>query len=144
MPRAIDLKIVDYKVVSNSQSVTQQPVERPECLLSRSYKIKPPDSPAYYITLSHLNGLPYELFINTKDVTHYQWVLLTSRMVSAVFRRVHSIEEARFIVEELQAIRDPVGGYFIKGHGSPISLAAHLGNIIDQFLNDLESSNEAE
>lgn len=97
-------------------------IERPDFLLGTTYKIKPPVSEhAMYITINdiilnedtdHEVRRPYEVFINSKSMEHFQWVIALTRVVSAVFRKGGDVT---FLVEELSSVYDPNGGYYKKG-----------------------------
>jgi len=131
----IDQPIVGFSVVTEE---TKKPeptlVERPEELSGTTYKLTTPlANAAIYITINNHDGKPFELFVNTKDMRHYQWTVALTRVISAVFR--HGGESA-FLVEELQAIQDPSGGYFKKGRYVP-SLVAEIGGILEQHLTGL-------
>lgn len=109
---------------------------RPKELEGTTYKIKTPLSPdAIYVTINDIieekNGRrPYELFINTKNLQHFSWVVAMTRLISAVFRKE---PDPTFLVEELKSIYDPNGGYFSDGRYIP-SLAADIGLIIEKHL----------
>ena len=69
-----------------------QPLERPEALPGKTYKIRWPDNDhAIYITLNDIvrdtRRVPFEVFINSKNMEHYAWTVALTRMISAVFRR---------------------------------------------------------
>ncbi len=112
-----------------------KPRERAAVLEGRTYKLKWPDSEhALYITINNTveNGKPrpFEIFINTKSLDHYAWIVALTRMISAVFRRGGDVS---FVVEELKAIFDPKGGIFMDGEYVP-SLIAAIGKIIEQHM----------
>ncbi|MFZ8944816.1 MAG: adenosylcobalamin-dependent ribonucleoside-diphosphate reductase, partial [Paracoccaceae bacterium] len=93
------------------------PLDRPQRLEGRTYKLKWPDSEhAIYLTINDiiLNGhrRPFEVFINSKNMEHFAWTVALTRMISAVFRRGGDVS---FVVEELKAVFDPRGGAWIKG-----------------------------
>lgn len=151
----IDSKIVGYKVLTEenktqpSESCNDDPIkesmhenlERPEMLLGSTYKIKTPQSEhALYITINdmvlnmgteHEERRPYEVFINSKNMEHFQWVLALTRVISAVFRKGG---DACFLVEELKAVFDPKGGYFKKGGVFMPSLVAEIGCAIESHM----------
>lgn len=152
----IDKKIVGYKVLTKEAKEAQEAakpeavvslesmhenVERPEILLGSTYKIKTPQSEhALYITINdmvlnmgtaHEERRPYEIFINSKNMEHFQWVLALTRVISAVFRKGG---DACFLVEELKAVFDPRGGYFKKGGVFMPSLVAEIGHAIESHL----------
>ena len=110
-------------------------VPRPTELEGTTYKIKTPLSPdALYLTINDIiendKRRPYELFINTKNLQHFSWIVAMTRLISAVFRKE---EDPSFLVDELKSIYDPNGGYFSNGRFVP-SLAADIGLVIDQHL----------
>ncbi len=97
-------------------------LERPVMLRGSTYKIKPPISDhAMYITINdivlnpntdHEKYRPYEIFINSKNLDHYQWIVALTRVMSSVFRKGGDVA---FLVEELKAVFDPKGGYWQPG-----------------------------
>ncbi|HEU0277598.1 MAG TPA: NrdJb [Rhodanobacteraceae bacterium] len=116
-------------------------LERPEVLKGRTYKIKSPlFEHALYVTINDivLNAgtefemrRPFEIFINSKNMDHFQWIVALTRVMSAVFRKGGDVT---FLVEELKAVFDPRGGYFKAGGVYMPSIVAELGNIIEQHL----------
>ena len=112
----IDKKIVGYKVVTGNDTKTETPVEkpvelpkpykRPEVLRGATYKIKPPAAEhALYVTINDDGENPIELFLNSKNMEHYQWTAALTRVVSAVFRKGGEVD---FLVDELKSIVDPL------------------------------------
>ncbi|MEM6740900.1 MAG: adenosylcobalamin-dependent ribonucleoside-diphosphate reductase [Pseudomonadota bacterium] len=111
------------------------PLDRPESLEGHTYKLQWPESPhAIYITMNdiELNGrrIPFEIFINSKNMEHYAWTVALTRMISAVFRRGGDVS---FVVEELKAVFDPRGGAWMGGKYIPSILAA-IGGVIERHL----------
>ncbi len=116
-------------------------LQRPEVLKGRTYKIKSPlFEHALYVTINDivLNAgtefemrRPFEIFINSKNMDHFQWIVALTRVMSAVFRKGGDVT---FLVEELKAVFDPRGGYFKAGGVYMPSIVAELGNIIEQHL----------
>jgi hypothetical protein len=74
---------------------------------------------------------PFEIFINSKNMDHFQWIVALTRIMSAVFRKGGDVT---FLVEELKAVFDPRGGYFKAGGVYMPSIVAELGNIIETHL----------
>ena len=72
-------------------------LERPEALVGATYKIKSPlVEHAMYVTINdivlnqgteHELRRPFEVFINSKNMDHFQWVVAITRIMSAVFRK---------------------------------------------------------
>jgi hypothetical protein len=138
----IEHKIVGYKVVDKTEEkvvfeMIHENFPRPPHLTGTTYKIKTPQSEhALYITINDmvLNGderHPYEMFINSKKMDHFQWVLALTRLVSAVWRKGG---DSTFLVEELKNVFDPKGGYYKKGGVYMPSLVAEIGSVIEQHL----------
>jgi len=117
-----------------------EPLERPQSLPGRTYKLRWPDSDhAIYVTINDIVQdapgdrkirRPFEVFINSKNMEHYAWTVALTRMISAVFRRGGDVA---FVVEELKAVFDPRGGHWMEGRYVP-SLLAAIGGIIEQHM----------
>jgi len=156
-------KIVDYEVLSEEKQQQEQKktkvekssdniirmteaVKRPEgfeSLEGSTYKIKTPmDEHAMYVTINdivlnagtdHETRRPFEIFINSKNMDHFQWIVALTRLMSAVFRKGGDVT---FLAEELQAVFDPKGGYFkpgSKGKYVP-SIVADIGGVVEHHL----------
>ena len=148
----INGKITGYQVVKEEEAPAaeesvgsnvvhmHEKLERPDFLRGSTYKIKTPLSEhAMYLTINdivlnegtdHEKWRPFEIFINSKSMDHFQWVVALTRVVSAVFRKGG---DSTFLVEELQSVFDPRGGYFKKGKYVP-SLVAEIGNVIETHM----------
>jgi hypothetical protein len=119
-------------------------IERPETLMGATYKIKTPLSEhALYITINdvvlnpgtdHELRRPFEIFINSKNMEHFQWVVALTRVISAVFRKGGDVT---FLVEELKAVFDPQGGYFKSGGRFMPSLVAEIGDAIETHMKSI-------
>lgn len=156
MALRIDQKIVGYKVVKKDETSATAPtlqttapeleqmhenLERPELLFGSTYKIKTPTSEhALYVTINdvilnpdteHESRQPFEIFINSKNMDHFQWVVALTRVISAVFRKGG---DTTFLVNELKGIFDPRGGYFKKGGKFMPSLVAEIGDAIETHM----------
>ncbi len=71
------------------------------------------------------------MFINSKNMDHFQWIVALTRIISAVFRKGGDVT---FLVEELRSVFDPRGGYFKKGGKYMPSLVAEIGDAIECHL----------
>lgn len=119
-------------------------LERPEMLLGSTYKVKTPlTEHALYVTINdvilnqgteHELRRPFEIFINSKNMDHFQWIVALTRIISAVFRKGGDVT---FLVEELHSVFDPRGGYFKRGGKFMPSLVAEIGEVIDQHLRQI-------
>ncbi len=115
-----------------------QPLDRPETLPGRTYKIRWPESEhAIYITINDViqdgRRRPFEVFINSKNMEHYAWTVALTRMISAVFRRGGDVS---FVVDELKAVFDPRGGQWMGRRYVP-SLLAAIGDVIERHMIDI-------
>ncbi len=119
-------------------------LERPEgmeCLEGATYKIRTPlDDHALYVTINdivlnpgteHEQRRPFEIFINSKNMDHFQWIVALTRVMSAVFRKGGDVT---FLSEELQAVFDPKGGYFKPGGRFVPSIVADIGAVLEHHL----------
>ena len=151
---SINSKIVSVEVIE-SINETQEGIQeftpefihekfkRPKVLNGCTYQLKTPLSECtWYITINNVllnEGTeyeklqPFEIFINTKDVSSYQWTIFASRMLSAIFRKGGDI---KFILEEMSSVYQPNGGYLTKGGYMP-SLVAEIGKIIETHFKSI-------
>ena len=119
-------------------------LERPESLVGSTFKIKSPlFEHALYVTLNDIvlnAGTPYEqrrpfeIFINSKNMDHFQWIVALTRILSAVFRKGGDVT---FLVEEMKAVFDPRGGYFKAGGVYMPSIVAEIGAVIEQHMKNI-------
>ena len=163
----IDEKIVGYSVAQETEQKDRsapavQPgednvirmhekLERPEKLVGSTYKVKTPVSDhAMYVTINdivlnegtpHEQRRPFEIFINSKSLDHYQWIVALTRVMSAVFRKGGDVT---FIVDELKAVFDPRGGYWQPGGTFMPSIIADLGHIVEKHLIEIGLLRQAE
>ena len=77
---------------------------------------------------------PFEIFINSKNMDHFQWIVALTRVMSAVFRKGGDVT---FLVEELKSVFEPSGGYFKKGGKFIPSLVAEIGEVVEQHLQSI-------
>jgi len=156
----IEKKIVGFNIANSEETVENietddinskenefevvhmhEKVARPEMLMGSTYKLKTPLSEhSLYVTINdmvlnqgteHEIRRPFEVFINSKNMDHFQWIVALTRIISAVFRKGGDVT---FLVEELKAVFDPRGGYFKKGGKYMPSLVAEIGDVIEQHL----------
>lgn len=136
----VDKKITDCSVKVATPPRVHENLIRPEKLSGETYKIKTPLSEhALYVTINNVvldDGAvqPFEIFINSKAMEHFQWIVALTRVISAVFRKGGDVT---FLIEELHSVFDPKGGYFKKGGKYMPSLVAEIGEVIEQHLTEL-------
>lgn len=140
----IEKRIIGTSVSSDKKAThMHESVSRPELLPGTTYKIKTPlSNHALYITINNIilnegtpdsKICPFEIFINSKSMEHFQWIVALTRIISAVFRKGGDVT---FLIEGLRSVFDPKGGYFKKGKYIP-SLVAEIGEVIEKHLTDL-------
>jgi len=153
----IEKKIVGYSVVDKideqkdekkeiAAEVVQigEPLARPDKITGSTYKVKTPVTEhALYITINDVimnegtdqeHRRPFEIFVNSKNMEHFQWIVGLTRVMSAVFRKGGDLT---FLIEELESVFDPNGGYYKKGGKYVPSLVAELGQVLEEHLKNI-------
>jgi ribonucleoside-diphosphate reductase alpha chain len=113
----------------------EKPPARPSELEGKTYKLRwPTVDYAFYITINDKDEdgkkTPFEIFVNTKSLQHQEWIAALTRMISAIFRKGGDIE---FVVEELEQVHSPTGGFWLEGKYVP-SLVALIGRTIKHHI----------
>lgn len=141
--RKIEHKIVKVEVVTphdtDASTAATQPYGRPYVIKGSTYKLKPPTmNAALYVTINHIelpDGLirPFEIFLNTKDISSTQWMVAVTRLLSGIFRSHIPFE---FAIAELRDVFDPKGSYF---HGNKLlgGIVPHIAEVIEQHCIDI-------
>jgi hypothetical protein len=149
----IEKKIVGYSLAEPKKTdekletnIVQlgEPLDRPEKITGTTYKVKTPVTDhAFYITINDVimnegtdqeHRRPFEIFVNSKNMEHFQWIVALTRVMSAVFRKGGDVT---FLVEELESVFDPNGGYYKKGGKYIPSLVAELGHVVETHLENI-------
>jgi hypothetical protein len=142
---ALELAAEEKEARSSAKIIRMtEKIMRPEGMESlegSTYKIKTPlDDHAMYVTINditlnagteHEQRRPFEIFINSKNMDHFQWIVALTRLMSAVFRKGGDVT---FLAEELQAVFDPKGGYFKPGGRFMPSIIAEIGDVIAHHM----------
>lgn len=153
----IEKKIVSYSVVEKIDEQKDEkkeipaevvrigePLARPDKITGSTYKVKTPVTEhALYITINDVimnegtdqeHRRPFEIFVNSKNMEHFQWIVGLTRVMSAVFRKGGDLT---FLIEELESVFDPNGGYYKKGGKYVPSLVAELGQVVEEHLQNI-------
>ena len=142
------MKTITQKIVSATVADSQkQPpppavnelLKRPQELDGKTYKIKTPQSEhAMYVTINDIlvdgKRRSFEIFINSKSMDNFAWIVALTRTMSAVFRHGGDVS---FLVDELRSVFDPRGGYFKPGGKWMPSLIAEIGDVLERHLNGI-------
>jgi ribonucleoside-diphosphate reductase alpha chain len=136
-PNAITGSVLEVKAVAPMVPAANDLMVRSDKLTGATYKLRWPDSEhAMYVTINDIEqdgvARPFEIFVNSKNLEHYAWVVALTRMISAVFRRGG---EVAFVAEELKQVFDPRGGQWNNGRYVG-SLVAAIGDIIERHMID--------
>lgn len=122
------------------KSLSAMLIKRDDVVEGKTYKIKPPTAEhALYVTINSQNGKPIEMFINSQNVGHYQWVQTITRLVSAIFRKGGDVS---FVADEFAVICDPNGGYWGKDYINVDkkkfypSVIAEVGAVLKDYSTD--------
>ena len=117
----------------------KEKLKRPDTVEAKVYKLKSRFvNENLYITLSYIvdeneTNRPIEIFINSKDLSKLPEYTVLTRLISAIFR---NFRNPKFILDELQSIYDPNGGYFSKGKYI-YSFYSEIALIIEKFFIDI-------
>ena len=153
----IEKKIVSYSVVEKIDEQKDEkkeipaevvrigePLARPDKITGSTYKVKTPVTEhALYVTINDVimnegtdqeHRRPFEIFVNSKNMEHFQWIVGLTRVMSAVFRKGGDLT---FLIEELESVFDPNGGYYKKGGKYVPSLVAELGQVLEEHLQNI-------
>lgn len=123
----INKKIISVALAKEDE----KPKKRAHILEGKTYKSKIPNKHSMYVTINDFEGKPLEIFINSIDIEHYQWMTALTRIMSAVFRKE---DDLAFLVAELKAVVDPNGGFWKGGKYIP-SIVHEIGLILEEHLN---------
>jgi hypothetical protein len=93
------------------------------------------------VATEHEQEYPFEVFINSKNMEQFQWILALTRVISAVFRKGG---DSVFLIEELKQVFDPQGGYFKKGGVFMPSLVAEIGEVLETHMKKIGLIKEEE
>lgn len=136
--REIDKKKEEYIETKPKNKIIER-IKRPETVEAKVYKLKSRFvNENLYITLSYIKdsegkARPIEIFINSKDLSKLPEYTVLTRLISAIFRH---FKNPKFILDELQSIYDPNGGYFSKGKYI-YSFYSEIAMIIEKFFYDI-------
>ena len=140
----VDRAVMEAEAAKDNIIHMHERIERPEVLIGSTYKIKSPMvEHAMYVTINdivlnagteHELRRPFEVFINSKSMDHFQWIVGLTRIMSAVFRKGGDVT---FLVEEMKAVFDPRGGYFKAGGVYMPSLVAEIGAVVEEHMKSI-------
>ena len=100
-------------------------------LEGKTYMLKTPHTgTTHFITINDRGGIPYEMFVNSKDLTNVASLCAITKLASALLRKTCNPMN---VVDELKDIYDPNGGYFANGKHYK-SVAEHISDILLEHI----------
>jgi len=139
-------KKVEQELATTKEKPQITPLERPYVIDGKIYKLKSRFvAHSIFITIGYIKDgnkiRPFEIFINSKDLSRAAEFTMLTRLLSAIFRR---FEDPVFILEELRSVYDPNRiGYWItldeKGEKRRYihSLYGEIAEVIEQFFREM-------
>jgi len=115
-------------------------VKRDPVIHGATYKIKPAVvEHALYVTINDVEKdgvrVPFEIFINTKNLEQYEWIVALSVFISAIWQGMGRVD---YVIDELKSIHSPQGGYVRKGTDQRMhSVVCEIGHVIEQHVKGL-------
>lgn len=143
-------ELVAKEAEKRIKAATEQ-LKRPEMLMGATYQIRSPnDDHSIYVTINDtITGIgteserrrPFEIFFNTKNQEHVQWMNALALITSAVFKNALSMAEVSekagdisFVVDQLRSVFDPKGGYYVGNGKFANSLVAQIGDCLEAHM----------
>jgi hypothetical protein len=101
--------------------------ERPDVLPGKTYKIKAVTERGditLYLTICDHFGVPFEIFVNSKNAELVEHMSVLTVFVSRMLRAGMPVED---IAADLEEIHSPFTGHLVPGSGWCASLYARIG-----------------
>jgi len=137
--KSFDFKIEEIKEEKKEdlkEKELPKPLERPYVIDAKVYKLKSRYvEHSIFITIGYIKEgdkvRPFEIFLNSKDLSRAAEFAMLTRLLSAIFRR---FENPEFILEELRSIYDPNRIGYWKGNRYIHSLYGEIAEVIEEFF----------
>ncbi|MEM0324445.1 MAG: hypothetical protein QXW35_00920 [Candidatus Aenigmatarchaeota archaeon] len=139
-------KIKKVKEISDKKELKElketslaKPLERPYVIDAKVYKLKSRFvKHSVFVTIGYIKDgnkvRPFEIFLNSKDLTKSAEFVILTRLLSAIFRRT---EDPTFILEELRSVYDPNGTGYFKNGKYIASFYGELAEILEEFFTEM-------
>ncbi|MEM5824552.1 MAG: hypothetical protein QXW04_00770 [Candidatus Aenigmatarchaeota archaeon] len=139
-------KIKKVKEISDKKELKElnetslaKPLERPYVIDAKVYKLKSRFvKHSVFVTIGYIKDgnkvRPFEIFLNSKDLTKAAEFVILTRLLSAIFRRT---EDPTFILEELRSVYDPNGAGYFKNGKYIASFYGELAEILEEFFTEM-------
>jgi hypothetical protein len=136
--KEIKKKVGTENKIAKEEKITK-PLERPYVIDAKVYKLKSHFAQhSIFITIGYIKEgdkvRPFEIFINSKDLTKAAEFAVLTRLLSAIFRR---FEDPIFILEELRSIYDPNKVGYWKNGKFIHSLYGEIAEVIEEFFKEM-------
>lgn len=95
-----------------------------------------------YITINHLDGVPFEIFVRQDNAELYEWVTPVTVLITRLLREGVKL---LVIAKELREMHSPVSHHFIpKGGGHCPSIPARIGMVLEKHCKLMGYTEESE
>ncbi|MDT7886584.1 MAG: hypothetical protein RQ968_04355 [Thermoproteota archaeon] len=134
--KEIKREVIPEKAIKEEK--ISKPLERPYVIDAKVYKLKSHFAQhSIFITIGYIKEgdkvRPFEIFINSKDLTKAAEFAVLTRLLSAIFRR---FDDPIFILEELRSIYDPNKVGYWKNGKFIHSLYGEIAEVIEEFFRE--------
>lgn len=127
--------------ICEAENVTKQhTLERPYVLDAKVYKLRSKFAKhSVFVTIGYIKTKegkvrPFEIFLNSKDLTRAAEFSVLTRLLSAIFRRS---DDPTFILEELRSVYDPNGSGYFKNGKYIASFYGELAEVLEEFFKEI-------
>jgi len=103
-------------------------------LPSATYKLRQNASEhsVYFTIVDSDNSHVTAMFVNSKEMNHFQWV---TALMTSYSRQLNSGVDVELIISDMKETFDPCGSYHPPGFGQKVnSLIHHMGLILESHI----------
>lgn len=116
--------------------ITPKPRSRPKVLEGRTVPIKPdPNGPTIWITINNYEDAPFEIFFNTRNATHQEFLNALGRAITTLWRAGFDINH---LLKDFCQYESPTGGNFCEyapgKHKRFKSILDGIGTVIQEHI----------
>lgn len=121
------------EVIVSAQSIDKSikdKAQRSDTLQGETHRVTHPSyEHPFFVTINYKDKVPYEVFINSRDVNSHAWVVALTRVMSLYLREGGEVNN---LCKELMNVMELSGGY-LKGKGHYVaSIPGEIGRMLLQ------------